>query len=193
MWVKKMPAWHRTGAGNPTASRQAVLALGSRGASPRQAATSQPASFSAAAPPQRSFKDAQKLLDKGKGEYLYRAMTADGSDFLSHPVSLGVYKGKALVERILRVVEMGNRVRSPLLHFSWDVVVARSWVIRGRTDDRVHGTHQGFRLEGHGGEVLGGFEPRRRRHQCHSRVHVRLVNPRSDPCLLGKVGYFHFG
>ena len=82
-----------------------------------------------------TLAEKKKLLQKDKGNYLYRAMRADGKDVSEpHPVSSQVLSGLDLAEAIFEAVERGSVKTSPFLHFSWNFTEARKWHMRGRED-----------------------------------------------------------
>ena len=90
-------------------------------------------SSSAAAPAQRSLTSPTRKFDDDC-EYLYRAMTSEGSDFLGSRGSKRTLTGEALVNELFRAVEFGSQERSEFLHFSKEFVYARTWFVRGKMD-----------------------------------------------------------
>ena len=74
-----------------------------------------------------------------QGEYLYRAMTRDLSEFVvpasassqdGNPPNLS---GRDLAFTCLRAIEIGSHEASPFLHFSWNFPQARHWWVKGRS------------------------------------------------------------
>ena len=91
-------------------------------------------SSSAAAPSQPILKGAKMYSLDNVTEFLFRAMTPDGSEFLNGRGSKRTLTGETLVNEIIRAVEHGSHERSEFLHFSTDFVKARTWYIRGQCD-----------------------------------------------------------
>ena len=129
-WVKTLRQWVCEAHTNyidpkPAALSQVQVAPWRAGAA---------SSSSAAAPAQRSTKGPKPYNLDDECEYLYRAMTSNGSEFVNGRGAMRTMVGEALVTEIIRAVDIGSHERSIFLHFSKEFVHARTWFVRGKMD-----------------------------------------------------------